>query len=649
MGNMAAASASVVYKKIDGILSVAKDQRSVSWTPSTPSGASEALTLDISRITNLQQTAADKPKVMLKVFVTEPGRTESASHVFNFTSKTDARGEANVIRDVLTQAMTKVSQNSVTHASAGQSAAMTIAAAISGGRNSSWEDDEKLISDVRLQQALLKDNLELQRTFMEARNMKPESLSLIQFTKQFWASRVHLLRAHALAQSQNKGQYNVFSEIKKAEGGTVLNLTSEHIKAIFEQYAIMRIVYDEVVPKKIKDEREFWSRFFQSQLFSALRGLKFDRRAEARDAILDQYLDHPELTGVRPTSTELHIPKFIDLEGNEVNHSQRQGNIPDVENRQTSLDKGPIIRRLNAISEKLMAAVKPSDTDVSAPIGVDEHEFEQLRLRDLSAQESQHHIALTIRDQSHIFNTNQTTNEDSELARIRALNPTKAIQRVTRDLEKHYSPTSKPQVPEIDLDDTDDDDDDNTTRSANKPPTGTTIASTHIKALTTATRDQQQQQQSTEGPSTTTDPTKSSPHTGGLSPSIYDRLLLTHSTTHEFLRQFWSAFLSGDSNRTAELSSLLESLNNALTRIDTIATDAKSERDDRIRKLQEQANEIFQKTGKRRKVDVKAIGGGEGVVRELLGPCIRGLGVAVQRYRDVYERQSREGGMMDVD
>ncbi|KAJ9653494.1 RNA polymerase II transcription factor B subunit 1 [Neophaeococcomyces mojaviensis] len=632
-------SASTLYKKNEGILAIAKDRRSVSWSPSTPSASAEVLTLDVSGITNLQQTPADKPKVMLKIFVTEPGKTEPVSYVFNFTSKTDARGEANAIRDVLTQAMTKVSQNNLTQASAGQSAAMTIAAAVSGTRGNSWEDDEKLISDVRLQQALLKDNPELQRTFMEARNMKPESLSLIQFTKQFWASRVHLLRAHALAQSQSKGQYNVFSEIKKSEGGTILNLTSEHIKAIFEQYAIMRIVYDEVVPKKIKDERDFWSRFFQSQLFSALRGLKFDRRTEARDAVLDQYLDHPELTGVRPTAPELHIPKFIDLEGNEVNHSQRQGNLPDAENRQTSLDKGPIIRRLNAISEKLMAAVKPSDADVSAPIGIDEHEFEQLRLRDLSAHEAQQHIALNIRDQSHIFNNNQTTSEDSDIAQIRALNPSKAIQRVTRDLENHYSPTAKPRVIDIDLDEDDEDDQvaENGDTSATKPVSGITIASNHITGLITAHRDQ-----TTDSPTNTVSDPNKPPR--GLSQDIYDRLKLTHSTTLEFLRQFWSAFLSGDPGRVSEIASLVESLNNALTRINSIATDAQTERNDRIKKLQEQANEIFQKTGKRRRVDVKNIGGGEAVVKELLGPCMKGLAIAVQKYRDAYDQQSKDLG-----
>ncbi|KAK5087622.1 RNA polymerase II transcription factor B subunit 1 [Exophiala xenobiotica] len=629
---MATLSASTLFKKQDGVFAVTKDKTSVSWTP-TQTGASPALTLEVAKITNLQQTPPDKPKAILKVVYAESGQTEPASYAFQFTSKTDARGEMNVIRDVLSEAMAKAKQTNVAPAATGgASAAMTIAAAISGGKGSTWEDDEKLISDVRLQQGLLKDNPELQKTFMEARNLKPESLSLTQFTKQFWASRVHLLRAHALSQTQTKGLYNVFSIVKfTGEGNKQLNLTSEHIKAIFEQYPIMRIVYDEVVPKRIKDDREFWSRFFQSQLYSTLRGLKVDRRTEARDAIMDQYLEHPELTGARPTPTELHIPKFIDLEGNEENHSQRKGNRPDAENRQSSLEKGPIIRRLNAISEKLMAAVKPSDVDASAPVGVDESEYEQLRLRDLAARDEQQRIALNIRDQSHLFSDNRGTTEDAEVARIRGLNPSKAIQKVTHRLDDAYSKPGN--APVVDIEDDEDEYMDEDELRQLQADSGSSLANKHIFELIKAHRDQ-----STEAASLSNNPKTY----GGLSEQVYERLILTHATTLEFLRQFWSAFLSGDPSRAAEIASLSESLNRALDRINAIAADAQADREEKIKSYEGQAAQIFKQTGKRRKVDHAAVGGGENVVRHLLGPCVKSLKIAVDKYRITYEEQMRE-------
>lgn len=630
---MGTPTASTSYKKQEGILALSNDRTSVTWSPSQHAGAAAALTLEISSIRNLQQTPADKPKVMLKIFAMEPGQTEPVAHTFTFTSPSDARGEANAIRDNISAAMSKVSQNNVTRsAGGGQSAAMTMAAAISGGRANSWEDDEKLVADIRLQQGLLKDNPQLHKTFMEARNMKPDSLSLTQFTKQFWASRVHLLRAHALSQSQSKGLYNVFSEIKRADGGKSLNLTSEHIRAIFEQYPIMRIVYDETVPRKIKEEQEFWSRFFQSQLYSTLRGLKVDRKIEAKDAVLDMYLDHPQLTGVRATPSELHIPKFIDLEGNEENHSQRKGNQPDVENRQSSLEKGPIIRRLNAISEKLMAAVKPSDVDASAPIGMDEYEFEQLRLRDLSAKDEQQRITLNIRDQTRFFSDNRETAEDAEVARIRACDPTKAIQKAYRDLDEHFSKKGSKPVVWTDLEEDEYDTEDGGQNVGNNT-SGSALANDHILSLVSAHRDQSSE--------ATLFNSKQKSY-GGLSESIYERLILTHATTLEFLRQFWSAFLSGDPARTEEIASLVESLSRALERINAIAKDAQDELETRLKGLRAQALKIYQQTGKRKKVDEKAVGGGESVVRDLLGPCIKGLGIAVQRYRAAYEEQSRE-------
>ena len=111
-----------------------------------------------------------------------------------------------------------------------------------------------------------------------------------------------------------------------------MNLNAEHIHMIFAQYPLMRRVYDEIVPGKL-NEHDFWSRFFQSKLYRTLRGFKIDAKTEAIDAVLDAYLDAPELTGLRPTPSEMHITKFIDLEGNEENHSQRKGNAPDYEFR----------------------------------------------------------------------------------------------------------------------------------------------------------------------------------------------------------------------------------------------------------------------------------------------------------------------------
>ena len=43
---------------------------------------------------------------------------------------------------------------------------------------------------------------------------KPETVTVPQFTAQFWSTRLHLLRAHAIEKAQKEGEYNVLPEIK---------------------------------------------------------------------------------------------------------------------------------------------------------------------------------------------------------------------------------------------------------------------------------------------------------------------------------------------------------------------------------------------------------------------------------------------------
>lgn len=588
----------------------------MSWSPAQPPDASPSLVVSVATVENLQQTPESATKVMLKVFAKPPAQTETVAHTFTFTSSTDARAECVAIREALAKAIQDYKAEQATKAggSGGQSAAMTIANAISG-RNS-WEDDEKLKSDVRMQQSLMAEDPSLQKTFLEARNLKPDSITMTQFTAQFWSSRLHLLRAHALEKSQGRGRSNVFSQIRKEDGGRSMNLTSEQIRDIFYQYPVMKSIYDECVPKKIKDEVEFWSRFFQSQLYDALRGLKLDKDAE-KDNVLDNYLEVPEVTGLRAKYSESYIPKFIDLEGNEENNSQRKGNLERVEQNQMVLDRAPVIRKLNALSEKLMAAVKPSNTDVSAPIGMDEAEYEALRLRDLAGDPEQNRIILNIRDQSRFFTNREQTKGDN-LNPFRKQDPAKAVKCVCEDVKSHFPRPGQGVIPIAPFDDDQNYDDDAA------PESGATSATEHILSLIKAHKDQ----------------TAPIPATSGLPAPIYDRLTLTHATTIEFLRQFWSAFLSSDPTRVNEVASLVESLNRALDRISVIADDAEAQRQSIIKNAERDAAEILRKTGKRKRIG--EVGGGGSVVRELMEPIVRGLGRAVEMYKEAFEEQSRE-------
>jgi transcription initiation factor TFIIH subunit 1 len=626
---MAPPRGAAVYRKQDGILAISKDRQAVSWTPNAPPDATPTSVITVSSITNLQQTPESSPKVMLKVFSQQKGQTEPVGHVFAFTSPSTARAEANAIKEALTTAIQayKSAQSNDIAPSGGSSAAMAIANAISGGRSGNvWDDDEKLKSDLDLQHSLMRDDPTLQRTFEESRKLKPESLSNTQFTAQFWASRVHLLRAHAIARNQAKGSYNVFSTLKPTSDGgdKKLSLSKEHVHLIFTQYPLVLRVYDDVVPKPY-DETAFWSRFFQSKLFKKLRGLKVDQ-SDATDTVLDQYLDAEEFSGTRQKQREMQVPRIIDMEGNEENHSQRKGNAPYRELRPQAVDKVPIIRTLNSLSEKLMAQVAPSDVDPSQPIGMDEATYENLRLRDLAGDPEQNRIILNVRDQGRFFtDTNDTAEGLKQSSSLPQVDPKAAIKSVCEDLA-HAFPQPGAGVIIVDgFDQEDDEDDLDDEKEKEIPPSAKATA--HIMDLI---REHSAQTQEILAQS-------------GLSTTIYERVSLTHATTTEFLHQFWAAFLSSDPSRANEIASLVESLNRAMDRIKAVADDAEGERSELIRSAKREAKALQERTGVKRRMDFGGIEGGAVVVNQLLGPTTGAVGTAIRRYKKALQEQTREG------
>jgi transcription initiation factor TFIIH subunit 1 len=615
-----------LYKKQEGVLAISKDRRSVTWSPSSPPNASHTLVITADTITNLQQTPESNPKVMLKIFVQTKGQPEAVAHLFAFVSPKDARAEANAIKDALATAIQNVKAESIVAAAqgSGSSAAMTIANAISGPKSGNvWEDDNRLKLDFGLQESLMREDPSLRKTFLEAQKTKPESISNTQFTSQFWSSRVHLLRAHAITKGQNRGSYNVLSSLKREEGGTKMSLTKEHVHLIFAQYPLMTRVYDEVVPKKY-NEIEFWSKFFQSRLYIKLRGERIRNEMDPTDRVLDHYLDAPELTGLRQGTQAMHVPRIIDLEGNEEHHSQRKGNMPEMDLRPQALSKAPIIRTLNALSEKLMEHVVPSTVDPSRPIGMDEETYNNIRLRDLQNDPEQHRIRLNIRDQSHFFSNERDGQPDNSDVGRSQINASMAIKKVCADITKMF-PQAGAGTITFGLDDPKRED---SAGEDSKALSASSAAIAHIMELVRQHRAQ----------------TEEIPASSGLSKEVYERLILTQATTTEFLSQFWSAFLSGDASRVSEITSLVESLDRAMDRIKAVADAAEEERNEIIRKTQKQADDILKRTGKKQRIDYKRIGGGAEVVKQLLGPITKAVGNATARYRKALHEQSGQLG-----
>ncbi|KAI9814585.1 MAG: RNA polymerase II transcription factor B subunit 1 [Pycnora praestabilis] len=641
---MASTKGAASYKKNDGTLALSKDLQSASWTPVAPPGSSPALTIAVTSITNLQQTPASSAKVMLKIFTQGSGASAPETHIFTFTSPTLARAEADAIKAALSTSIQAAKSGSGTPAAAGggggsASAAMAIASAVSStpggaGNVNNWYDDTSLKSDVGLQQSLLKADPSLQKTFIESLRTKPESITNAQFTSRYWSTRTHLLRAHAIEKNQTRGAYNVLSTIKPKteEGATRLSISKEQIQLIFNQHPLVKRVYDENVPKL--SEESFWSRFFQSRLFKKLKGEKV-MESDPIDAVLDKYLRVDEEVDRSQRILGSHIPHILDLEGNEANHSQRKGNDGDITMRPTSIDRVPIIRTLNTLSEKIMAHVAPADVDPSEPIGMDEETFNSLALRDLQGDAAENRIMLNIKDQERFF-TDDRQDELSADAKLYAQqNPSEVLMGLQMDLNPDLMESDNGGGLNLDRAIGINADSDSEEEEPDTPKQQHVGSKASIRSATSQifSAIQQRRFQSDDFSSSAPGFSTIQTSTSGLTPTLFDRLSLTHATTTEFLQHFWLAFLSGDAERAGEIANSVESLNRAMDRVKAVANDADEEKAREIEKLKRQVRDYQERTGKRMRYNPDIIGGGAKVVNDMLGPTVQAVGKAIAEYR----------------
>ncbi|CZT46079.1 related to RNA polymerase II transcription factor [Rhynchosporium secalis] len=620
---MAPITGVAAYKKKDGTLTISNDQKSIVWLPH---GSDKGVTILVANITNLQQTPETAAKVMLKIFDKPPDSAEAITHTFLFNSPSNPRAEANAIKESLTTLIAALKANDVSLPKANGtsgSSSMAMASAVTSKPSgpAAWYDDAQLKVDYQLQESLLKKDMVLNRTYMESRRTKPDSITDSQFNRQFWSTRVNLLRAFAVDSSQKKGPYNVLSAVKprQIDGELKLNISAEQVQLIFSQHPLVRRVYDENVPKL--READFWSRFFVSRLFKKLKGERVTE-ADATDPTFDRYLDISTDDGLDRRLLSMHIPNIIDLEGNEENQGgSRSGNRKDFTMRPGAMNKVPIIRTLNSLSEKIMAQVAPSDVDPSAPIGMDEATYNSLALRDLQGDPEENRIMLNIKEQSRFFSS-----EKSELSAEAKLYAKQDPRILLLDLRKDLDPKQldHDNAGGLDLrsaigvnEDSDSDDEMKIGHVGSKDSIAD--AQRHVFEGIAARRVE------LEG--------TSAQSLSGLSQHIFDRLVLTHATTTEFLHHFWLVFLSGDADKANELAQLVASLERAMDRINAVAADAESEREVAIQARRDHIRQVYERSKKKLNLKSELIGGGKKVVLEMMDPTLKTLDKASREYR----------------
>ena len=563
--------------------------------------------------------------------------------MFSFTSPSDARAEQVAITDTIRKAIEagKSSNGPAVStpkpvAGPGQSAAMAIAQAVTGGQDSgdSWANDASLTSNLELQRSLLTANPQLRQRFNESLNEKPPSISMSQFSLQFWSTRVDLLRAHAAERSQRHGAYHVLSEIKpkNVDGQWKLNLSKEQVELIFSQHPVVRRAYDENVPKM--KEADFWGDLFQSRLIHKLRG-EVITDAIPTHPILDKYLNLEDNAGPRPQFSETHVPHFIDLEGNEQNHSQKKGNRPDLTMRPNASEKVPILKVLNSTSEMMMADVAHVDGDPHGPVGMDEETFNEVQLRDLARQDTDNRIMLDIRDPKKFVAGAKDGKLSSEAERYAKLAPGKVLKPLKLSLEG--APTSLRLESTLGVNE-DSDSDDDKAAGRRKPRIGSkagrSAATAHILSAIKQRRMQTDDFTSPTGTFATV-----SQSVTGLSQATFDALVITQNTSVEFVHYFWSVYLSGDPDRAGELQKLVETLQKSIERLKAVAEGAESERQQEVERRQKQVEEYNKRTGKKRSFDPASIPGGAQAVNQVVLPTVRAIRAALREYKTTFEAQ----------
>lgn len=580
---------------------------------------------------------------MLKIFEKSAAGGDPATFLFHFHSD-QAKAEAKAVKELLAKLLAGLRSNDpgLPRASAGTpggaagtalngdagpspAASMAFASAVSSQPMPSarWFDDNQLKNDIELQQSLMKKDQSLHRTYMEGLSTKPDAITAAAFNSQFWSTRTNLLRAHAIELNQKKGAYNVLSTVKprSVEGELKLNISVEQVQMILSQHPLVKRIYNENVPKV--SEAQFWSRFFLSRLSKKLRGEHVTDN-DATDPLFDRHDVSEDTEGFQSKviAQSVRVPHIIDLEANEENQDGfRGGNARDVEMRPRA--NIPIVMTLNCLSEKIMANVAPSDANLDDAGGTLDT-YSELALRDLQGDAQEHRIMLNVKEQNKFFR--QEADPCPKSAVFAKQDPAEALSTVQASLATLGENQGGSNAGGIDLRDgigfdEDSASDDDTPK---KPHVGSRAAIAAAEMEVTGGLHQQRAQKYGHACDDTTPM--------GLTAPMAEKCALTHATTIEFLHQFWTAFLSGDADRAAELQYLSESLRSSAARINAVADEAEQDRETVIRRRKTEIREHYERTGKKIRWKSDMVGGGRDAVLKLMRPALDALVKAQAEY-----------------
>jgi transcription initiation factor TFIIH subunit 1 len=547
---MSLVSGAASYKKKAGVVTIFEDRTPsvLQWRAADDPTVVEFV---LSTITHLQATPVTSEKMMLKI-ITKRGEEEPVNYVFSFNNR--------LVMDNVKEALQQIVARHKTAVQAAQSQSSTPAPErplINTSFLDEALDSRKLLKNHQLQQKLLLENKDLMATFKEA--VMNQGLD----PAEFWTTRVHLLRAFALTNSQKKGPYNVLSTIKTtatSDNQVNVSVTREKIHVIFEQYPVVRKAYDDNVPRL--SEGEFWSRFFSSKLLIKLKGEKIATNLRG-DVILDKYINMDLDYEKHEDETIDHkVNKTIDIQGNEEDDPSKKGNAPDMTMKPDAIPETvSALRSMNRLSHKMMNSL--------------ELEYSRQATPDLQKTREKEELERIRREL--IFNDLEPP-QNTEYAEISLKNDIEQqIQKkkpVTKQEYVAYTTDLKRQL--------DDDFDLTQVYSQAKRPQIEMAAQEILKSVKMNSKQSKQswqiyksfEEQQTHEAHDELDP--------AFNTQLLESLRITHATSVEFLRHFWLHFNSGDPSQASNVNNLYNSLVKSLERVKGAVEEIKEDRSKKL-------------------------------------------------------------------
>lgn len=376
---MATVSGACIVNKMSGLLQIREDTApsKLFWKAVDQEVSVE---IPLNNLANLKASLDLSPKMILKLFYNIAESADPLDLKMTFNNRQTMNAVKECLQTIMARQKTVINdkQNSATP-EAGETSTRLGTPSVGDPLDFSKPQslsDASLLKNRELQQKYLLEDKALRNVFTQ---------SVIKFKLSptiFWLSRIGQLRTYALTISQHRGPYNVLSTIKPvatSDNQVNVNVTRDTINEIFETYPIIRQAYNELVPSKLS-EGEFWSRFFNSKLFRRLRGEKINSSKIRGDMIIDRYLHvdadfvekEAQISAGKAPVAEHHVNRFLDLEGNAEDNSQKLGPSPDITMKYSFEETKPdqndtdsfrkenemvvLMRNMNKLSKKMVTA-----------------------------------------------------------------------------------------------------------------------------------------------------------------------------------------------------------------------------------------------------------------------------------------------------